>query len=171
MFREVPDRTVAENLRGAYLEAVVDPAKALGRGQYFWHEVIGTEVRGIDGVQLGKVHDLYRVGETEVLVVRGGPHAEFDVPVVRSFIRVFAPRRGEIVVDAVALDLGAPPGAPDPDEIRPRAPRRRTRRSRAPRPETVGEAQPVTTLDGLTHGGRADPGSTVAEPDLPDQAG
>jgi hypothetical protein len=45
------------------------------------------------------------VAETEVLVVRSERYREFDVPVVRSLIRVFAPRRDEIVVDAAALDL------------------------------------------------------------------
>ena len=56
----------------------------------------------------GTVGDVYRVGETEVYVVDGGPYGAFDLPAVRAFIRIFAPRRGEIVVDAEALDLRAP---------------------------------------------------------------
>jgi hypothetical protein len=39
---------------------------------------------------------------------------EFDLPAVRAFIRVFAPRRGEIVVDAEALDLTPPEASPPP---------------------------------------------------------
>jgi ABC-type transporter Mla maintaining outer membrane lipid asymmetry ATPase subunit MlaF len=39
-----------------------------------------------------------------VLVVMG-PAGELDVPVVRSLVRVFAPARGEIVVDGEALGL------------------------------------------------------------------
>ena len=62
-------------------------------------------MRGVDGAELGTVHDIYRVGETEVFIVDGGPFGEFDVPAVRAFIRIFAPRRGEIVVDAESLDL------------------------------------------------------------------
>ena len=38
----------------------------------------------------------------------GGPFGTFDLPAVRAFIRIFAPRRGEIVVDADALDLQPP---------------------------------------------------------------
>jgi len=49
---------------------------------------------------------------------------------VRAFIRVFAPRRGEIVVDAVALDL-QPVRTRSTDPDRPRAPRRRSRRGNA----------------------------------------
>ena len=58
------------------------------------------------------MHDVYRVGGAEVFVVRGEPYGEFDLPVVRAFIRIFAPARGEIVVDvdALALEPAKPPG-------------------------------------------------------------
>jgi 16S rRNA processing protein RimM len=127
-FREIPTRDAADTLRGAYLEATVRPEEDLARGSYYWHEVIGTPVRGIDGADLGSVSDIYRVGETEVFVVDGGPRGAFDLPAVRAFIRIFAPRRGEIVVDADALDL-RPPRERGADPDRPRAPRRRSRRS------------------------------------------
>lgn len=108
-FDEVPDRTAADGLRGIYLEASVAPGAGLGRGEVYWHEVIGVTVRAVDGTALGVVRDVYRAGGAEVYVVRDGPVGEFDLPAVRAFIRVFAPRRGEIVVDAEALDLRLPP--------------------------------------------------------------
>lgn len=129
-FNEVTTRDAADALlRGAYLEWVASPEAELGRGEYFWHEVIGAAVRGIDGTELGTVRDVYRSGGAEVFLVDGGPYGEFDVPAVRAFVRVFAPRRGEIVVDVEALDLTVPKrrrvgdsgGAGD----RPKAPRRR----------------------------------------------
>ena len=133
-FREITTRDQADALRGAYLEAVVRPEEDLARGTYYWHEVVGTTVRGVDGEELGTVRDIYRVGETEVYVVDGGPYGSFDVPAIRAFIRIFAPRRGEIVVDAASLDLRVPRSkAPDPD--RPKAPRRTTRRKN-PSPAT-----------------------------------
>ena len=104
-FGEVTERTAAEALRGAYLEASIPAAEGLARGEYYWHEVIGVTVSDVDGNRLGAVRDVYRAGGAEVFVVDGGPPGEFDVPAVRAFIRIFAPRRGEIVVDAVALDL------------------------------------------------------------------
>lgn len=131
-FEEVTTRTAAERLMGAYLEWVAGPQPALARGEYFWHEVIGATVTNVDGAALGTVRDVYRSGGAEVYVVGGGPYGEFDVPGVRDFIRIFAPRRGEIVVDADALDL-RPPRRPSPGE-RPKAPRRRSgpRRRGAP---------------------------------------
>ena len=129
-FREVPDRNAADRLRGAYLEAVVFPERDLARGEYYWHEIVGAAVRGVDGAELGTVRDVYRVAETEVFEVAGGPFGTFELPAVRAFIRVFAPRRGEIVVDADALDLRAPRDRGPGDE-RPRAPRRRSSRAKA----------------------------------------
>ena len=138
-FREITTRDAADTLRGAYLESVLRPDEELGRGEYYWHEVIGAAVRGVDGAELGTVRDVYRVGETEVFVVDGGPFGSFDLPAVRAFVRIFAPRRGEIVVDADSLDLRAPRSrTPDPD--RPKAPRRRSRAERpaTPAPDATG---------------------------------
>jgi 16S rRNA processing protein RimM len=129
-FDEVPTRDHADRLRGAYLETEVHPAGELARGEVYWHEVIGATVRDLDGADLGTVQDVYRVGENEVYIVRGERFGTFDLPAVRPFIRVFAPRRGEIVVDPEALDL-QPPKTRLPEGERPRAPRRRSRRPRA----------------------------------------
>lgn len=130
-FREITTRDDADTLRGTYLEAAVRPDEDLGRGSYYWHEVIGTPVRGVDGAELGTVQDIYRVGETEVFVVGGGTVGNFDLPAVRAFIRIFAPRRGEIVVDADALDLRPVRVRGDGSE-RPKAPRRHSRRAPGP---------------------------------------
>jgi len=126
-FNEVTTRDAADALlRGAYLEWVASPEAELGRGEYFWHEVIGAAVQGVDGTELGTVRDVYRSGGAEVFLVDGGPYGEFDVPAVRAFVRVFAPRRGEIVVDVEALDLTVPKGRRGGDAgDRPKAPRRR----------------------------------------------
>jgi 16S rRNA processing protein RimM len=103
-FAEVRDRTAAESLRDAYLEAVVAPGEELPRGEFYWHEVIGAKVSEVDGTPLGEVVDMYRAGGAEVMVVRGAG-GEIDVPLVRAVVRIFAPARGEIVVDGDALGL------------------------------------------------------------------
>ena len=131
-FREIASRDAADTLRGAYLESVVHPVGELTRGEVYWHEVLGAAVRGVDGAELGTVQDVYRVAENEVYVVSGGPFGTFDLPAVRAFIRIFAPRRGEIVVDAAALDL-QPPKVRRTDADRPRAPRRSSPKRRVAR--------------------------------------
>lgn len=128
-FAEITTRDGADRLREAYLETEVRPGADLARGEVYWHEVIGCPVRGLDDAPLGVVKDVYRVAENEVYVVGDGPFGTFDLPAVRAFIRIFAPRRGEIVVDAAALDL-RPPKAHPTGEDRPRAPRRRSPKRR-----------------------------------------
>ncbi|HET9084459.1 MAG TPA: ribosome maturation factor RimM [Candidatus Limnocylindrales bacterium] len=139
-FQEVASREAADTLRDAYLESEVHPAGELARGEVYWHEVVGAAVRDVEGADLGVVQDVYRVGENEVYVVRGERFGTFDLPAVRAFIRVFAPRRGEIVVDAEALDL-QPPKRRLPEGERPKAPRRRSRKARpAPGDASAGES-------------------------------
>jgi 16S rRNA processing protein RimM len=134
-FAEVTSREAADGLRGAYLETTVHPLGDLARGEVYWHEVVGVTVRDLEGRDLGVVQDVYRVAENEVYIVHGEPFGTFDLPAVRPFIRVFAPRRGEIVVDPEALDL-QPPKSRRTDPDRPRAPRRRSRSPRPPETPT-----------------------------------
>jgi ribosomal 30S subunit maturation factor RimM len=156
-FREVQGRAAAEPLRDQYLEVVVDRDTELAAGQAFWHEVIGAEVKGVDGNVLGTVADVYRAGEAEVYIVRGGPVGEFDLPAVRTVIRDFAPERGEIVIDEAVLDLAGPAVEQEP---------RRRRRHRFSRHGTAapGTKPPV--------GGPATPASPEPKPtDLPKPGG
>jgi 16S rRNA processing protein RimM len=129
-FEELPDRAAADTLRDTYLEAATGTADVLPVGEYYWHEVVGTTVRDLHEREIGVVHDVYRVGGAEVFVVRGAPYGEFDLPVVRAFVRIFAPARGEIVVDvdALALEPAKPPRPARP----PRARRGDSRRVKAP---------------------------------------
>ena len=144
-FREISSREAADTLRGAYLEMGVRPDADLARGEVYWHEVLGVAVRGLDATELGVVKDIYRVAENEVYVVSGEAFGTFDLPAVRAFIRIFAPRRGEIVVDADALGL-EPPRQRRADPDRPRAPRRTSRK---------GPVQAVVGRDGPNVDGSA----------------
>ena len=141
-FAEITSREGADSLRGAYLETTVQPLTDLARGEVYWHEIVGVPVRGLDDTELGVVQDVYRVAENEVYIVGGGAYGTFDLPAVRAFIRIFAPRRGEIVIDAEALDL-RPAKVRSTDADRPRAPRRRTRKPSADGAPT--EVDPTTT--------------------------
>lgn len=125
-FAEIGSRNAAESLRDAYLETVVDRTADLDPGAAYWHEVIGVDVHGLDGRVLGQVADIYRVATAEILVVRGGPMGEFDLPLVKDIVKVFAPERGEIVADEEILDLGGLPV----DEPTAKPPRKRPRWSR-----------------------------------------
>jgi len=147
-FGEVPTREAAESLRLAYLEVEAGPADALPRGAYFWHEMIGIEVRDADGALLGTVRDIYRAGGADVLEVVGGPRGDFDLPIIRPFVRILAPRRSEIVADPEALDLPALDAIRPPAPARPPRPRRATRRRPAvPAIDPAAPTDPAATIE------------------------
>jgi 16S rRNA processing protein RimM len=131
-FTEVPNRSAAEGLRGAYLVADARTSEPLPRGHYYWHEVVGSTVRDLKDRELGVIEEVYRAGDAEVFVVRGGPFGEFDVPAVRAVVRIFAPKRREIVVDTEALGLEEP---------------RPARRRRSVEPDAGAGAEPDSGAD------------------------
>jgi 16S rRNA processing protein RimM len=136
-FREIPSRTAAAAYLSTYLEVEAAVVGALPRGRYYWHELIGCPVVDPEGGALGTVRDMYRSGGAEILVVEGGPRGAFDLPVARPFVRILAPRRGEIVADPDALDL------PSVDAIRPPRPPR-------PRKGEQSPSRPRPSAEGLT---------------------
>jgi len=146
-FGEVSTREAAEPLRLVYLEIEAGPDDVLPRGAYYWHELIDVVVRDPDGAELGTVRGVYRVGSTDVVEVVGGPRGGFDLPIARPFVRILAPRRGEIVADPEALDLPAADQVRPPRPARPPRPRRATRRRpavpMAPRPDAAESPGPA----------------------------
>lgn len=100
-FREVTDRDAADGLRDAYLEA---SREELPQDTWYWHDILGCAVMTEAGEELGSVADVFRVGESEVYVVRG-QRGEVLVPAVEAVVRVLDPEGKRIVVDAAALGL------------------------------------------------------------------
>jgi len=100
-FREISDRAAADTLRDVYLEAEAAGPAADG---FYWHDIIGCAVTTVDGEDLGVVDDVFRVGESEVYVVRG-PRGEVLIPAVSSIVRELDPGAKRIVVDRAALGL------------------------------------------------------------------
>lgn len=101
-FAEVSDRNAADALRNRYLESLVDDA--LPEATYYWHDVVGCRATSTTGEDLGSVADVFRVGESEVYVVRGG-RGELLIPAVRSIVRELLPAERRMVVDLEALGL------------------------------------------------------------------
>ncbi len=133
LFNEIGSREAADALRDRYLE-IEPPVDAREPGQWFFHELIGLNVRSTEGEDLGTVQDIYRAGGAEVFVVRG-PRGEIDIPGVRGVVTELAPERGEFIVDMAVLDLDARP-VDDEDYVRPRD----RRPKKQPKPK--GPAQP-----------------------------
>jgi len=164
-FREIDHREAAEVLRDRYLEAEVVP-DALPAGSFYWHEVQGTEVRTTDGELLGTVEEIFRVGEGEVFIVRGGPRGEILIPAVSAVVRELAPRDGRIIVDPEALSL-------DDEPPRPKVRGRLTTRARRAQERAAagpGDAAATGRSDAANSGDAADPGDAASSRDPADPA-
>ena len=102
-FEGLTTRESAEYLRDRYLEAA--PGTPLPEGTYYWHQIEGLAVSTTAGEDLGTIVDVFRAGEGEVYVVRGGRLGEVMVPGVREVVVELDPAAGKMVVDPIALDL------------------------------------------------------------------
>jgi 16S rRNA processing protein RimM len=100
-FREIKDRRAADTLREKYLE-IVPLAGDLPADTFYWHEIVGCAVTTQSGKELGTVRDVFRVGESEVYVVKGDA-GEVLVPAVASIVIKLDPANKSIVVDGAAL--------------------------------------------------------------------
>ena len=103
-FKEIPDRTAAEALRDVYLEIDAKAGEPLPEGTFYWHDLVGSTVTTTAGEELGRLDDVFRVGESEVYVVNG-PRGEILVPAVETIVRELAPAEKRVVVDGDALGL------------------------------------------------------------------
>lgn len=65
----VQTREQAEELKGLQLQVGVEKFARLPESEYYWYQIIGMEVRRIDGESLGRVESLIETGANDVMVV------------------------------------------------------------------------------------------------------
>ena len=67
----IEDRELARALVGADIAVDKAQLKATGPGEYYWHDLVGLDVRNKQDEYLGKVTELLETGANDVLVVEG----------------------------------------------------------------------------------------------------
>jgi 16S rRNA processing protein RimM len=70
-FGGIESRSEAEVLRGRYLLRGMEEVEPLAEGELFYHQLLGSEVRTVDGVVLGQVVEVYELTPSDLLEVRG----------------------------------------------------------------------------------------------------
>ena len=70
---------------------------ALERGAFYWAQLEGLKVVNIQGVELGKVRNLFETGANDVMVVLGD--RERLIPFVRSVVQKVDLAAGALIVD------------------------------------------------------------------------
>ncbi len=70
-FKAYESMETARALIGARIEVNREQLPKLPKGQYYWTELEGLEVKTLEGVSLGKVAYLFATAANDVLVVKG----------------------------------------------------------------------------------------------------
>ena len=94
----IADRTAAETLRGAILEADVDLTEA-GEDEFHDLALVGLSVRQSDGTELGSISEVLHLPGQDVLAVARPDGAELLVPFVRQIVPAVDIAGGFVVVE------------------------------------------------------------------------
>ena len=82
----VADRDKAFALRGQLLAVPRAALPEASDDEYYWADLIGMAVSGIDDVDLGTVNNLMSTGANDVLIVNGPDGVERLIPFVEAFV-------------------------------------------------------------------------------------
>jgi 16S rRNA processing protein RimM len=65
-----------------------------GSDEYYWYELIGSNVINSDGIELGKVVEIFTSGENEVLVIKNkSDNKEIFIPFLKDTIINFEDKK------------------------------------------------------------------------------
>ena len=96
--KAIEDRDVAAQLTGSEIEVPRAELPKLKRGEFYWMDFIGLEVRNVEGAVLGKVEYVTDNGAQAVLALGG--ERERLIPFVRGpIVQSVDLKAGRIVVD------------------------------------------------------------------------
>jgi 16S rRNA processing protein RimM len=96
-FSGVNDREAAAQLRGCEVAVPRDVLPENEAGEYYWMDLIGLEVRNLQGVPLGRVIQLLETAAQQVLLVEG--ERERLIPFIESVVVSVDVAGGSLVVD------------------------------------------------------------------------
>lgn len=108
-FEAVDDRTGAEGLVGQEVYITEEQLPPVSCGEYYWKDLMGIEVRTLEGECLGVIESIFRTGAHDVYVVGDGSREVF-VPAVDIFIH-------EVDLGRRVMTVDLPPGLADGDAL------------------------------------------------------
>lgn len=94
----ITDRDQALRLQGAWISVPRSRFGETKRGEFYWVDLIGLEVRTDDGRVLGQVSDMMATGANDVMEVRGD-RTRLIPFVVGAYVKAVALDEGYLIVD------------------------------------------------------------------------
>jgi 16S rRNA processing protein RimM len=95
---EVSDRTAAEALAGRYLLVPRAERGEPAEGEYYYHQLLGLEVRTVAGEVVGRVREVYETEPHHLLEVKGEDRLHL-IPFDRNVVTAVELADGRIVID------------------------------------------------------------------------
>ncbi|MGD2119536.1 MAG: ribosome maturation factor RimM [Chromatiales bacterium] len=68
----IADRDQAESLKGARIAVTRSQLPASQEGEFYWTDLEGLQVIGLDGFEMGVISHLFETGSNDVMVVTNG---------------------------------------------------------------------------------------------------
>jgi 16S rRNA processing protein RimM len=98
-FEGLNTRNDAERIRGRNLRVSRAEARRAAKDAYLWADLLGLRAQTPDGKELGRITEILRAGETDVLVVRAdGSREELMFPAIASVVREVDIAGGRVIV-------------------------------------------------------------------------
>jgi 16S rRNA processing protein RimM len=97
-FGGVDDRDQAELMRGRYLFRSADELEPLAEGEVFYHQLLDMRVVTVDGVDLGRVSEVYELRPAHMLEVTGD-HGQKMIPFLEHIVVEIDADAGRLVID------------------------------------------------------------------------
>ena len=94
----IGDMNEAEKIKGSYLKIHRKDAIPLPEGTYFIADLIGLQVYTDEGIQLGKVDDIYNNGSTDIYVVKDELGKQILLPGTKEVLKEINLEQEKIVV-------------------------------------------------------------------------
>ena len=82
----IADRAAAARLEGRLVTVPAGDLPRLPQGDFYWHELVGCEVRLDEGTALGQVREIWDTGAHDVLVVQDARGRKHLIPTAREFV-------------------------------------------------------------------------------------
>lgn len=97
-FEEYPSIQDVEPFKGAVLKVHETHLGDLDEGEFYFHEIVGCEVKTVDGEVIGEVKEVLTPGANDVWVVQGGGK-EVYIPYISDVVKSVDPEEKLIIIE------------------------------------------------------------------------
>lgn len=98
-FAGIDDMNAALSLKNAFLQITEAELTKLPEDTYYIFQLKGLAVFTVDGLSLGKLHEVITTGANDVWAVREESGKEILIPAIKQVIKSVDPDAGRVIVD------------------------------------------------------------------------